>query len=160
MKYDNNAQTAISNATIYLETQEGVKLDTAITGSGGEFEFTDILNGAYKLESIITLDWGGSNPVDALYTNRTYLGTYTFTNPLKELAADVNNNKTINPVDALMINKRYIGTISKFTIADWLFDPDVIGTVIVNGSNIDNIVIKAICAGDVDGSYPKKYKRN
>jgi hypothetical protein len=158
VRYDNAAQTAISNATVSLETQEGLILSTTTTGSGGEFEFTEILNGFYKIVCTITLEWGGSNPVDALYTNRSYLGTYTFTNLLKEIAADVNNSKTINPVDALLINKRYIRVINKFLISDWLFDPEVVGAVIVNGSNIDNLEIKVVCAGDVDGSYPKKYK--
>jgi hypothetical protein len=101
------------------------------------------------------MEWGGSNPLDALLVVRYYLGAHTFSNHLREVAANVNNDQAINPVDALLINKRYIGIISKFNISDWLFDKP---QVIVFGANVTQDM-KAICSGDVDASFPMKYKK-
>ena len=98
-----------------------------------------------------TMKWAGCNPVDALMVNRYYVGLIkSFGDALMKLAADVNNDGKINPIDALTINRRYVGLIKKFSIPDWLFESP---TVIVTDSSVLQ-KIKAICAGDVNGSYP------
>ena len=74
---------------------------------------------------------------------------YKLTDPLKRLAADVNNDNKINPTDALIINRRYIGVLNKYKITDWLFSNP---TVNINGFDITKNII-ALCAGDVNASY-------
>jgi hypothetical protein len=77
---------------------------------------------------------------------------YSFTDNLLKTAADVSGDTKINPVDALYLNRRYIGLITKYKVSDWLFDNL---TVKVNGSDVIHN-IKAVCAGDVNGSYVPK----
>ena len=83
---------------------------------------------------------------------KTFLKIYIPANVLRARAADVNGDGKITPSDALMIYKRWIKVTSHFSISDWLFDNNI--TVTVNGATVIQD-IHAICAGDIDGSYPK-----
>ena len=148
--YDDKVNKPMINSTIYLVSiPEGLRLDSAKTDAAGAYTFNNVVNGTYKLVCTTTMAWGGGNPLDALFINRYYIGTYNFTDALKMLAADVDNNGKINPLDALTINRRYIGVINKFISPDWLFESK---TIIVSYANVRQD-IKSICSGDVDGSY-------
>jgi ligand-binding sensor domain-containing protein len=154
VKYDNKQSTGTANTMVYLETPEGAKLDSTTTDITGAYSF-NIPNGTYKLVCGKTgMKWGGCNPVDALTENRYFVGlikTFGGNNELRKIAADVNNDGNINPQDALMILKRFLNIIKHFSISDWIFDTP---TVTVNNASV-NQDITAICAGDVNGSYPK-----
>jgi hypothetical protein len=150
--YANTSQTPINSSMVYLETMEGVKKDSAVTGADGTYIIFNVADGSYKLVCSTTKAWGGADPLDALIINRTYVGSYTISDPLKQKAADVNNDTKINPADALSINRRYAGIIQKFGIPDWLFEET---SVTVNGGNISQN-IRAICAGDVNASKKNK----
>jgi hypothetical protein len=155
LTYDNTQNTAISNTTAYLENTQGMKLDSTATDNTGAYKFVNVTKGSYNIVCGKTaMKCGGSNPVDALTVNRFYVGmikTFGGNNTLRNTAADVNNDGYINPIDALAINRRFIGILKKFNIPDWLFESpsiDVSYTSVARN-------IKAICAGDVNGSYPK-----
>ena len=152
LTYDNKTQTPIINSEVFLETSDGLKIDSASTDNNGAFMFSNIFNGSYLITCKINMAWGGSNPLDALLINRNYIGTYTFSDALKGKAADVDINGKINPLDALSINRRFIGVINKFPAPNWIYDAFAIT---VNDSDPDFIMIKAICSGDADGSYAK-----
>jgi uncharacterized protein (TIGR02145 family) len=155
LKYDNKQSTPIVNTYIYIISQDSKKLDSALTDNNGGFEFRyRHPDGQYKLSYSIKIKWGGATPLDALYVNRCFIGTYTFTDNLKKKAADVNNDGSINPVDALAINRRFIGLISSFTLPDWLYDTE---DITVNGADLTKD-IKIICSGDADGSYVPIYQ--
>lgn len=154
--YDNNGQTPMSNTIVYLykrTTTNDELIDSTKTDNSGGYMFSSVNNGSYNLILKTSKAWGGSNPTDALLINRSFIGSYTITSLLRKQAADVNNDTKINPIDALIINKRYIGSIKHFSIPDWLFEKI---TITVNGAVVYRN-IKAICAGDVNGSYPTKY---
>ena len=129
VKYDNEVQTPMSSysnsgnriTTVFLCNSEGLKVDSTQTDSLGAFTFNNIQNGSYELTCKTTKSWGGANPLDALLVNRYFIKSYSITDPMKILAADVNNDKKINPLDALLFNRRYINAIHKFNIPDWLF---------------------------------------
>jgi hypothetical protein len=142
----------MSFTTVYLCDTENVKIDSAFTDATGAYVLNNVVNGDYNLKFITDKTWSGCNPLDALIVNRKFIGAYTITDPLKLIAADVNNDGKITPLDALIINRRFIGVLKHFTIADWIFE---ISSISVNGSNVDRD-IKSICAGDVNGSYPSK----
>ena len=92
---------------------------------------------------------GRRSPIDALLINRSYLNVYSFCDNLKKQGADINLDGKVNPIDALLVNRRYIRFIDSFKADDWTFISD---TVNVNGANVTNN-LKAICSGDVNGSY-------
>lgn len=155
VKYDNSSSTPMNNTTVYLYkhlTNNDQLIDSVKTDANGAFNLYNLTDGTYTLICNTSKAWGGSNPVDALLANRNFIGVYSITDPLKKKAADVNNDNKINPIDALMINRRYIGSLKKFTNPDWLFETP---TVVITGADvIQNI--KAICTGDVNGSYSTK----
>jgi hypothetical protein len=155
--YDNVAKTPIINVTVYREDGQNHKLDSAVTDNTGTFKLFNVANGTYNIVFGKTgMKWGGSNPVDALTVNKYYvsmINAFGGDNALRKIAANVNNDTFINPLDALLINRRFLSFVKHFSISDWLYDPPS-ATVTVSGSlNTKNFI--GICAGDVNGSYPK-----
>ena len=114
VKYDNASQTPMSSdkqtteTTVYLCNTEGVKLDSTMTDNLGGFNFKNNPNGSYLLTCKTSKSWGVATPVDALLVNRYYIGAYKISDPMKLLAADVNNDKKINPLDAIADNRSNI----------------------------------------------------
>jgi hypothetical protein len=149
IKYNNKSQSPMYNTTVYLLDTEGDTLSMAYTDAYGAYSFVNAANGEYKLRCSTTIKWGGGTPIDALYINRYYIGLYTIGDNLKKKAADVSGDGKINPADALAVNRRFTGLISYFSAGDWIFETPAI---IVNGGDVTQD-IKAICTGDVDGSY-------
>jgi len=155
--YDNKHKTPVNYSQIILKNIQGIKLDSTINDNLGFFQFNNLGTANYTIELSTEKPFKGSDPLDALIINRYYLGKYSFTNSLRQKAADVNSDNKINLIDALMINRRYIGVLTKFISPDWLFEytPNI---------NIDNktvnLPITAICYGDVNGSYPSSNKKN
>ena len=153
--YDNVVKTPITYSVVYLENNLNQKLDSAITDNTGVYRFNNVPTGTYKLViGTTTMKWCGSNPIDALTVNRYFIGllkTFGGDNALRETAADLNKDGNINPSDALLINRIFVGFINKFNIPYWLYETP---SIIVNETSVLQD-IKAICAGDVNGSYPK-----
>ena len=151
VKYDNTAQTPMTNTYVYLETTEGYRLDSILTDQSGAFQFNKISNGTYLLSCKTSLKWGASNPTDALLVLKYFIKSYSITDPLILAAGDVNYDSKINSTDALIISKRFVNPLNTFQIPDWIFENTSIS---VSGNN--NIIqdIKAICAGDLNASYP------
>ncbi len=161
VKYDNNDSSAMSSFTdntitnVSLLNKDDTLIEKTETDDNGFYVITDIINGNYKLIANTSKKWGGCNPADALLVNRNYIGVKLITDPMKKLAADVNNDLKIDPKDALIINRRYIGIIDHFTnknkviLPDWLFSNPAIT---IETDDITRNIL-AICAGDVNGSY-------
>ncbi|MBP7496960.1 MAG: immunoglobulin domain-containing protein [Bacteroidales bacterium] len=153
--YDNIYNTPMTFSNVYLKNEQGDSVDTVQTTSSGSYLFSNVANGNYSLDITSAKAFKGSNPIDALIINRYFIGKYNFTNALRKKAADVSFDNKINPIDALMINRRFIGILKKFNSGDWLFEKSGILTV-ENNNVIKNL--KAICYGDVNGSYPPSKK--
>jgi hypothetical protein len=152
VSYDNPLKTPIPNTTIYLENSAGNKIDSSLADSTGAFRFINLTNGTYKIVCENTpMKWRGVNPVDALIVIRNFVGLYKFNNELQAQAADVNNDNQINPLDALIINMRFVRQINHFVLPDWIFESPAL-TISDTSVTQD---IKAICAGDVNRSFPK-----
>ena len=149
VNYDNNSNSLIAFTKLYLTDSLKKTIDSAITDLTGYYVLNYVPDGKYSIALKIKYPWGGANPLDGLILSRDYIGTYTFTDPLKVNAADVNNDSKINPTDALLINKRFINTIFSFKENDWLIDNNL---VTVSGQDVTHN-IKVLCAGDVDSSY-------
>ena len=149
VKYDDAAQKPMTNTTVYLENSSSVRIASAQTDANGFYQFLNVTADVYKLVCETTYKWGGANATDALLISKYFVKLYTFGDALKKQAADVNLDTKINSTDALLINKRFVHIINSFTAADWIFETP---SVIVGSSDVQQD-IKAICIGDVDGSY-------
>ncbi|MCX6272957.1 MAG: hypothetical protein NTU44_17435 [Bacteroidetes bacterium] len=150
--YNNTPQTPLGQVHVLLKNASNVTIDSTVTQTGsGSYSFKCLANGTYNLTSHTSIPWAGSqsNAIDALLVARAAVGLITLSS-LQVKAGDVNNSGSLNAVDALLILRRFVGLTSSFSIADWQFET-IPPAVINSGSVIRNV--KAICAGDVDGSY-------
>ena len=56
----------------------------------------------------------------------------------------------VSYLDALVTQRRFVGLISGFASGNWVFDSP---SVIINGTSPVVQNVKALCYGDVNGSY-------
>jgi hypothetical protein len=146
--YSNAVSTPMGNCPVSLKQGSTVVRQT-ITNVAGEYSFQDIPFGNYTIEATTTKPWGGGSSVDALTIIKHYAGLITLSGmPLQ--AADVNGDAAINTADALLVAKRFVNMITSFPASDWIIE-----TPAVTATNpiLYNVNLKAICRGDVNGSY-------
>jgi hypothetical protein len=155
VKYQNNANTPINNVLVYLKNTNGTVLDSLLTNQSGEFNFGYKPKTTYQIDAYSDLPWGGVNSTDALLVRRATIGLSTL-NRLQSNAADVNNSKTISSLDALNIRKRMVGVINSFQINDWVFTKD---TLVLAQNDVVHDK-KALCAGDVNGSFSANFTKS
>jgi hypothetical protein len=155
VNYQNNANTPINNVLVYLKNTNGTVLDSLLTNQSGEFNFGYKPKTTYQIDAYSDLPWGGVNSTDALLVRRATIGLSTL-NKLQSNAADVNNSKTISSLDALNIRKRMVGVINSFQINDWVFTKDTL--VLAQNDVVHNK--KALCAGDVNGSFSANFTKS
>ncbi|MCX6271104.1 MAG: aryl-sulfate sulfotransferase [Bacteroidetes bacterium] len=148
LTYGNTANSPLPNTKIYLKTLAGVKKDSATTGPAGDFNLLKTAPGTYVFSHAITKQPGGFNATDALMIAKYFVGQVSLTG-LNLKAADVNMSGYVNSADALDVLKRFTRIINSFALPDWLITADTI-TVGFNHLTHD---IKALCAGDVNGSF-------
>lgn len=148
LSYKNNASTPLSNTPILLK-QSGNLISQTTTTTNGSFLFENLANGSYTLEPVITKTWGGVNSGDALLVMKHFVNVSPL-NGLNLKAADVDGSNYVNSGDALLIAKRFVNMISSFTVGDWCAEKPSV-TITGTGNVVQNI--KALCYGDVDGSY-------
>jgi hypothetical protein len=143
--YDNTAATAMTNSTVNLS---GASTGSQGTAAASAFGFDRVVNGNFSLSFSTNKPWGGVSASDALIVNRHTVGSTTLAG-IRLRAADVNNSSTVTSSDALLINRRVAGLLTTFTAGNWAYSNN---TGVVNN---DTVVVnaKAICFGDVNGSY-------
>lgn len=146
--YDNSVSTKLAGVKVFLLDSSSHVVDSAFSDVGGGYEFFNVANGSYMLETAYSYPWGGVNSTDALAIMQHFTGIYNLTG-LRLEAADVDISNYINSVDALYVAQRFVLLINSFPAGDWVFEKP---TVTVNGSPVV-MDIKGLCVGDVDGSY-------
>ena len=147
MSYENPLASPMMNTTVYLK-QGGNTIAQATTSSDGSYVFNSVPSGSYTLDGACSKAWGGVNAADALMVLKHFVGI-TQLSGVKLAAADVDANGYINSMDALAIAKRFVNILPNFVSGDWYFQKPA---VVVSGANLTQ-PLKAICFGDVDGSY-------
>ena len=156
LTYDNNSSSPMNNTKVFIKNIEGTIIDSTNTDASGNYSFNEI-KGKYLLYAKTSKSFGGVDPVDALLVNRKFIGSYTFVDELKQMAADVTGDGKINPTDALTINRRFIGIITKYSkTSDWLYESDTL--TITDKDTVYNF--KTLCYGDVNGSRPGSLAKN
>jgi len=153
LKYANTtgAPRPITNSTVYLKTSDGLTtIATTTTDASGNYTFSNVNAGSYKLDASTTKPWGGVNVGDAIIIKNT---APTFIpGTMKFLAADVNQSATVNVGDAIIINnwvKTGIKPLS-WTAPNWFFN---LPSITILDANLINVEVLGICSGDVNTSY-------
>ncbi len=148
--YDNISASLLLNVTVTLTPVNNGNSFTSITDTNGNYSFNNILPGNYNLSASSSNQFPVNyvNATDALLVARYFVGLNTL-NPLRLLAADVDNSGGANATDALIIVRRFAGLINSFAKPDWIFEAKQIS---VANSNLTSQNIKGIATGDVDGS--------
>lgn len=147
IQYDNEDTTAIDSVWVILHNQT-MAIDSFQTRAPGEYCFSNVQPGEYTIECRSLRTSGGSSSIDAFLILKHFT-QFNFLTGLRLLAASTDTYPWINAIDALMTHRRYTGAISQFTASEWIFEPK---TVLMTNDNL-NIPIRAICRGDVDGSF-------
>jgi hypothetical protein len=149
LRYDNTALTPMTNTTVRL-LSGGVQVTSVITNASGDFNFGPVPPGAYTLQYQTNKPWGGVNSVDALNITRHF----SVVQPLSGLrlrVADVNNSNTVSATDALQVNQRFSFLRSSFTAGDWAYSLNTL--TVPNDPTPIVLSGRALCSGDVNGSY-------
>ncbi len=147
--YDNSSHTPMASTWVFLYDSELIKKDSTYTDISGHFIFNNVTNGNYTIRCVTDKAYGGEDPVDALFANLNYIGKYSFRNALAKRVSDVNGDSKTTPTDGLLINRRFIKATKSYKSGDWAFEDP---SVIVSDASVKRN-IKALCFGDIDGSY-------
>jgi len=133
----------------------GITVDSTLTDVNGYYEFM-APNGTYTLESsappAANYYSDGDDAWAIIYYSFGY--DYPYSNDLRILAGDVNQDGVTDDVDAWAVVYRAFGLSYpgyEFTAPDFLFENP---TVIVNFADMLNQDILGICSGNVLGSNP------
>jgi hypothetical protein len=156
--YDNAYATGLNNVNVRLKNLATGITITAITtpdglGAPGYYLFTGIAPGSYRLVADFpTGIWGGNNATDALIVDLNVIQSWPLY-WLRDTVADVDASHTITGFDALLIKERVVGAIISYPAGDWKFTDTTFTQV-----STSNVNLKALCVGDVNGSYANPFK--
>jgi len=120
VRYNNTAQTPMTNTTVTLFDESGTQITSVITNATGNFNFGPVPIGNYYIQFRTSKPWGGINTTDALNIARHFSNTQLLTG-IRRLAADVNATNIINATDALQVTQRISFNRSSFTAGNWVF---------------------------------------
>lgn len=157
VSYNNESNEPINKVEISITGENNQKL-TANTNKDGFFEIANLPKGNYSISYSKSGDWGGLNSADALLVAKSFVGLVTL-DQLQSLSADVNNDSVINSSDALFIQRKFINSALPFQNGkpEWVFLIFENGIYInkINITSNTQVIIKALCTGDVNRSYFK-----
>ncbi len=147
--YSNSANTPIASINVRLLTVPGGIQDAqTTTAANGSYSMNAYTNGVRSFSLNTSRTIGGINATDALQANLHFSNTQPLSG-LRLRAADVNASNSVNASDALVIARYYSNLISTFPAGNWVFDT---ATITTTGAAITRN-LKAICFGDVNGSF-------
>jgi len=139
----------LNNFTMTLKDSTGTVVSSTSTNDQGYFEFDNVLNGSYTIETTCNKAWGGANVIDVTLI-RQYLAFMLEFSDLQKSASDVNMSGSTNVIDVNLMRQRLAWLdVPQWTIPNYVFEKP---TVNVNGQDV-SIIIRGLCAGDVNGSY-------
>ncbi len=116
-------EEGIAGVTVTLDGP--VKAST-VTDTAGAYRFQNLSPSEFYTISLEKdgADKNGVNVLDISLTSKHVLGVQPFDDPLKRMAADVNNSKTITVLDNVTMRKLILGVDAEFTsLPSWRFIP-------------------------------------
>jgi len=177
VKYNNTAQTLMTNTTVTLMDSNGTQIvPPTITDSNGNFNFARVPIGNYYVQFQTNKPWGGVTNADA-GAIENHFNTVELLTGIRQLAADVDADGDIDNTDYSQVNNRISNSIGLFTAGDWVFgsgsgtnfrgwrmiaaqpiSPSLgvvssFGIPLTASVNNTNLQYLALCTGDVNGSY-------
>jgi len=146
--YANASNSPLSDLQIHLKDGTGGIVGTTITGTTGNYAFTNVPAGAYTLDVSTTKPWSGVSALDVLMY-RKHIANIALLSGLYLSSGDVNISGDLSAADVLLIKKRIASISSSFPSGDWLFNtvPFVLGS-----GNLTHD-FQGIVYGDANGSY-------
>jgi uncharacterized repeat protein (TIGR02543 family) len=154
LKYANptGAARPITSSTVDLKTSDGLTtLQTTTSDASGNFTFTNVPDGNYKVVASTAKAWGGLTLADyAIVRNFVNVGTPVLAG-IYWSAADVNLSSTVTLADyAIIRNRVNTGSTAGWTAPNWII-PQI--SVSVSGATVTGVNVLGICSGDVNTSY-------
>jgi hypothetical protein len=146
--YDTNDTIPLSGVPVFLLDSLNDTLAFTVTDTSGSFIFNDLFPGQYHCAVSCPLDPGGFNSLDALLILKHFVHLETLSG-IRKAAADVNGNNGINALDAMLVQQRFVGLIESFPMPPWIFSAP---PITINNTDTE-LIINAICTGDVNASY-------
>ncbi|HRY34237.1 MAG TPA: fibronectin type III domain-containing protein [Bacteroidales bacterium] len=147
VSYDNPSQSGLAGVQLWL-IKDSILVSQVQTAADGSFSFPPQLPGHYTIEGVHNGVWGGVNATDALMVLQQYVGMISLTG-IRLQAADADGNHAINAIDALMVARRFTGQLNTFPAPDWIVE----SPAFTLGAAAAGFTLKAVCRGDVNGSY-------
>jgi len=145
--YANGGSTALSIVTVNL--MDGVVVVASDVSDGsGDYEFVDIPDGTYHIESSTLKAWGGLSMNDVQLARQHVVNPLVTLTGLHFLAGDVDEDGFVLMNDVMAMWQEQTGGIPGFTHF-WIFEEPI---VIVSGASVTQD-FEGICSGDTDGSY-------
>jgi hypothetical protein len=149
VSYNNTQGTPLSNCTVNLIDSTGYLVLQTFTDNSGSYNFGYVFPGIYKIEVSTTKPRGGLNILDVVLT-RQKIAFLIQLSPLQMKTADVNMNNIVNVLDVVyMRQKLAFLNPPQWTIPNYVFEVPIVNLC----GNDATVNIKALCAGDVNGSY-------
>jgi hypothetical protein len=122
VRYDNGAQTPMTNTTVRLIDSSGIPYTSVITNASGDFNFGfNIPIGNYYVHIQTNKPWGGTTSSDSLRILQHINGNSL--TGIRKLAADVNGDDTINGVDISLIMQAFLSSPANVSgyKGEWVF---------------------------------------
>lgn len=145
--YHNNPNKPIPGVQVVLKDLVGNVLQTTTTNQAGQYSFTNVPAGTYKLSASTTIPAGGITLQDANLILLNILGLYSFT-PIQKLAADVDANGVINWNDYFTVVFGWFLYGYPFPSGSWVFTDATVVAGLKDGNNMGGS-----SSADVNGSF-------
>ncbi|HNX43603.1 MAG TPA: T9SS type A sorting domain-containing protein [Bacteroidales bacterium] len=146
--YLDNPQNPIPNTVVKLTNLSTQSVMTVVTDDNGNYEFTDVVPGNYRLSATTSLASGGVDLLDALEVLKYLIGQTSFTQ-IQLLAADVNGSGSVKLSDfVLIMNHLLHGT--PFPVGNWVFETF---NFTVSGTKEEPGGLSGSSSGDLTGVF-------
>lgn len=147
--YNNTMQTPLEGVDLKLFDLEGVLIQTSFSNDIGNFVFTEIESGTYKITA--TSNQTPPPSVDlldvALFID--YLNGQASLDPLSEKAANVDGSSVVDVADLNFLMENWYLNGESFPAGEWIFEEK---TVLVGGKDGDVTILGSRVA-DVTSDY-------
>lgn len=143
-----NPNSVALDSTVVILMQGTTQVKQTSADIYGFYHLDSIPDGIYTITATTSKHWGGVNSTDAYKVLLYFLRIDTMTS-IQQLASNVDTYSQINAMDAFLIQKRFIQSVTSFPVNDWAIEPE---NITMTGQNIV-VNLKALCRGDVDGSF-------
>lgn len=149
VRYSELDQRLMRAVKVVLLNQSLIELDSTWSDAEGKFSFSALSPGVYQLHISPNHPWSGVNSTDAFLVLKHFVQLSALSG-LAVHAADVDQSQDINSLDALLIARRFTGQITSFPAGNWASEHLTVQT---GDSDTTNVVLTALCMGDVDQSH-------